>query len=169
MGAEKDWGGTLPQALMVAVPVLAVLVIYLWIRLERLRAPWQALLRAPGGQNLEAVLLEHLRERLKLESHVQNLDIRLTDLEAGMIGAKRHFGLVRYDAFDDVGGSQSFSLAMCDDRGDGAVLTSLIGRTDCRVYCKSLEAGRSERALSKEEEEALRAARDAGALASSPG
>jgi hypothetical protein len=65
---------------------------------------------------------------------------------------------VKYDAFEDVGGNQSFALAVYDDRGDGALITSLSGRTDCRVYCKPLIAGKSERNLSQEEQRAIQEA-----------
>lgn len=72
-----------------------------------------------------------------------------------MSTSKRHLGLVRFDAFEDVGGSQSFALALYDDHGNGAVLNGLIGRTDCRVYCKPLVSGRSDRTLSQEESRAV--------------
>ncbi|HVL40209.1 MAG TPA: DUF4446 family protein, partial [Fimbriimonadaceae bacterium] len=86
---------------------------------------------------------------------------RIVQLEEKVAGAKRHVGLVRYDAFEDVGGSQSFALAIYDDKGNGAVITSLVGRTDCRVYCKPLLNGRSERNLSQEEQRAIEAAASA--------
>lgn len=79
-----------------------------------------------------------------------------------MTGAKRHVGLVKYDAFEDVGGSQSFALALYDDKGDGALITSLVGRSDCRVYCKPLIGGKSERSLSQEEQRAIREAVQTG-------
>ncbi len=70
---------------------------------------------------------------------------RVDMLEEKMDGSKRHLGIVRYDAFDDVGGAQSFALALYDDRGDGVVVSSLVGRADCRVYGKPLRSGRSTR------------------------
>ena len=69
--------------------------------------------------------------------------------------AKSHLGLVRYDAFEDVGGNQSFALALYDDNGDGMIINGLIGRTDCRVYAKPLVGGRSDRNLSQEERRAI--------------
>jgi hypothetical protein len=68
-------------------------------------------------------------------------------------------GLVRYDAFEDVGGSQSFALAIYDENGDGAILTSIVGRADCRVYAKPLVKMQSERKLSQEEQRAINDAR----------
>ena len=70
----------------------------------------------------------------------------------------RHVGLLRYDAFEDVGGRLSFSCALLDDHADGVVLTSINGRQDTRVYAKPIAEGVSAYNLSNEEEEAIRQA-----------
>jgi hypothetical protein len=73
--------------------------------------------------------------------------------EAAM--ALKHLAVVRYDAFGDVGGHLSWSLALLDDHGDGAVLTSIHGRNEARAYAKSITGWRCEQQLSPEEEEAV--------------
>lgn len=73
--------------------------------------------------------------------------------------ALRHFAVVRYDAFGDMGGLLSFSAALMDDHGDGLVISSINGRTETRTYAKELTELRSEQSLSPEEEEAIRRAR----------
>ena len=73
--------------------------------------------------------------------------------------ALRHVSVVRYDAFPDVGGHQSWSVALLDDAGDGVVLTSIHGRSDARSYAKTVAAWSSEQPLSPEEEQALSHAR----------
>lgn len=70
----------------------------------------------------------------------------------------RRVALVRYDAFDDLGGRLSFSLALLDDRGNGVTLTSIASATDTRLYAKSLTDGVGEHTLSPEEEQAVKAA-----------
>ncbi len=72
-----------------------------------------------------------------------------------MESAKRYVGLVRYDAFSDVGGQQSFALAVYDERGDGFVISSLVGRSDCRVFSKSISRGKADRELTAEEQKAV--------------
>jgi hypothetical protein len=67
-------------------------------------------------------------------------------------------GLVRFDAFPDVGGEQSFALAMLDRDMTGIVLSSLYSRSDSRVYAKEITEGRSPNALSNEELDALKRA-----------
>lgn len=73
--------------------------------------------------------------------------------------ALRHVSVVRYDAFDDVSGRQSFTAAVLDDNGDGLVITSLHARGESRTYLKGVEAGRATGdgpdAFSPEEEQAV--------------
>ena len=73
--------------------------------------------------------------------------------------ALRHVGVVRYDAFGDMGGRMSFSAAFYDDGGNGLVISSINGRTETRTYAKPLVDLRSEHELSPEESQAIEAAR----------
>lgn len=70
----------------------------------------------------------------------------------------RHVGVVRFDAFQEVGGQLSFAVAFLNERGDGVVISSINGRSDSRVYAKPLMERRSEFPLSEEEEESIRQA-----------
>jgi hypothetical protein len=65
---------------------------------------------------------------------------------------------VRYNAFDKTGSDLSFTLALLNDQMDGFVLTSIFGREDSRVYAKPLLGGKSQYALSQEEQQAIKAA-----------
>ncbi|HSY14633.1 MAG TPA: DUF4446 family protein, partial [Jatrophihabitantaceae bacterium] len=84
--------------------------------------------------------------------------------------ALRNVALVRYDAFDEMAGRMSFSLALLDDDGDGVTLSAIAGRSDTRVYAKGVQGGAGEHDLSPEEQQAVGAAlrRPAGRLAQSP-
>jgi Protein of unknown function (DUF4446) len=73
-------------------------------------------------------------------------------------GSIRRVALLRYDAFEDVGGRLSFSCALLDEHGTGMVLTSINGRQETRVYAKPVSNGTSSYNLSVEEEEAIRRA-----------
>ena len=72
--------------------------------------------------------------------------------------ALRNVALVRYDAFADISGRMSFSLALLDGRGDGVTISAITGRTDTRVYAKGVAAGKGEHELSPEERQAVAAA-----------
>ena len=69
--------------------------------------------------------------------------------------------MVRYDAFGDMGGHLSWSVAVLDDDGDGVVLTSIHGRSDARTYAKSISGWTCDQQLSPEELEAIDRARPA--------
>jgi hypothetical protein len=79
-------------------------------------------------------------------------------MSVSMHTALRRSALVRYDAFDDLGGRLSFSLALMDDNGDGISLTSIASTSDTRLYAKSLAKGIGEHPLSPEEKQAVKAA-----------
>lgn len=149
-------------ASLAALAVAAVALGVLARRVARLQGGMRSILEGARGETLERMLYDHLRERVQIQSEVDGHALRLDKAEERLLSAKSHVGLVRYDAFEDVGGSQSFALAVFDDRGDGAIVTSIVGRADCRVYCKPLLGGRSERGLSNEEQRAIDEARNPG-------
>jgi uncharacterized protein DUF4446 len=107
---------------------------------------------------LRGVLEGQARHIQKLEQAVRALNATDRKQQVELEGAVRHVGLVRYDAFEDVGGRLSFSCAMLDDRANGVVVTSINGRQDTRVYAKPVNDGKSPYNLSVEEEEAIRQA-----------
>jgi hypothetical protein len=86
-------------------------------------------------------------------------EVQALRVEAG--DALRHLSVVRYDAFGDMGGHLSWSLALLDDGGNGVVLTSIHGRSEARTYAKNIASWSCEQALSPEEEEALKFVRSA--------
>ena len=94
-----------------------------------------------------------------LPEDVHGLRQEVAALKAESADALRHLSVVRYDAFGDVGGHLSWSLAVLDDAGHGVVLTSIHGRSEARTYAKSISSWSCEQQLSPEEEEAIEHAR----------
>jgi Protein of unknown function (DUF4446) len=91
----------------------------------------------------------------------ERLDGRLAGVEQGLQGAIAQRSLVRYDAYNELSGQQSMSIALLDGTASGIVLSCIHHRDQARVYAKQVRGGRSELELSPEEAEAVR-------LASSP-
>ena len=114
---------------------------------------------------LRGVLDGQARKIERLEQAVRTLNKTDKRQQTLIDGSVRHVALLRYDAFEDVGGRLSFSCAMLDDQGSGVVLTSINGRQETRVYAKPIAKGRSGYNLSSEEEEAIRQALEAPAEA----
>lgn len=88
----------------------------------------------------------------------QDLAATVQDLTSSVGTVLRRVALVRYDAFEDLGGRLSFSLALLDDAGNGIALTSIASTSDTRLYAKALTGGAGEHPLSPEEEQAVKAA-----------
>lgn len=94
-----------------------------------------------------------------LPEDVQGLRQEVAALRAESTYALKHLAVVRYDAFGDMGGHLSWSLAIADDEGNGVVLTSIHGRSEARTYAKSINGWSCDQQLSPEEDEAISAAR----------
>lgn len=108
-----------------------------------------------GGivENLAERLAETTARTERLMAHSAETDALLTRTVQGV-------GLVRFKAFQDTGGDQSFSLALTDGEGNGVVLSALYGRGATRLYAKPLEGWLSPKPLGEEEEQALAQARE---------
>lgn len=130
--------------------MIAVVVLSLVVALAAVALAVVALCRTavPAAGDAEA-----------LPADVEGLRREVAALRAEARDALRHLSVVRYDAFGDMGGHLSWSLALLDDSGHGVVLTSIHGRSEARTYAKTIVAWRCEQQLSPEEQEAVTAAR----------
>jgi Protein of unknown function (DUF4446) len=109
-------------------------------------------------ETLRGILQGQGEQMQRLERAIRALHATGKRQEVEIEGSVRNVALLRYDAFEDVGGRLSFSCALLDDHGDGVVLTSINGRQETRVYAKQVTQGTSSHNLSLEEEEAIRRA-----------
>ncbi|TDO33844.1 uncharacterized protein DUF4446 [Kribbella sp. VKM Ac-2527] len=90
-----------------------------------------------------------------VKSELRRLSKELEAARGEMRETLQHLAVVRYDAYGDMGGRLSWSMALLDDKGDGVVLTSINSRNDARSYAKEVKAFESDTKLSPEEEEAI--------------
>jgi Protein of unknown function (DUF4446) len=107
---------------------------------------------------LRGVLTGQAQRIDRLEQAVRTLNATDNRQQSTLEGSVQHVALLRFDAFEDVGGRLSFSCAMLDDHGTGVVLTSINGRQETRVYAKPVTHRTSSYNLSSEETEAIRLA-----------
>lgn len=106
-------------------------------------------------QGVSKELEKHLEE---LEEKIGELSQELAEFKNGMKKAVTKVGIVRFNPFGEGGGDQSFTLALLDEDNNGVVLTSHYLQEHNRMYGKPLLNRKSEYALSKEEEEAIKKA-----------
>jgi hypothetical protein len=142
--------------------VALVLATVAAVRIRRLRAEQRVVLGASGREDLvsHASSLQQAFEALhgRVEEVAARLDERMAAAEERLDGAIAYRALVRYDAYGELTGHQSTSLALLDAGHSGVVLSSIANRETARLYCKQVHAGEGELELSPEEAEAVRLA-----------
>jgi hypothetical protein len=147
---------TLTLVALVAIGLSVVAVLYAIANAGRAGG-------AVGGrvrldETLRGILQGQAEQVQRLERAIRALHAADKKQQTLIEGSVRKVALLRYDAFEDVGGRLSFSCALLDDQGSGVVLTSINGRQETRVYAKPVTQGTSSHNLSLEEEEAIRRA-----------
>jgi hypothetical protein len=149
-------GSTLTLVALVAIGLSVVAVVYAIANAGRAGG-------AVGGrvrldETLRGILQGQSQQIQRLERAIRALHGTDKKQQTQIEGSVRNVALLRYDAFEDVGGRLSFSCALLDDQGNGVVLTSINGRQETRVYAKPVTQGTSSHNLSLEEDEAIRRA-----------
>ena len=133
----------------------------LTMRIRRLRAEQRIVL---GDERTDLVghaagLQEAFLDlQQRTEDLAQHLEARMEEAEHRLDGALAYRALVRYDAYGELSGHQSTTIALLDAEHNGVVLSSIAHRDTARLYCKQVHGGRGEHQLSPEEEEAIRLA-----------
>jgi hypothetical protein len=163
---------TTTQGIVALAAAGLALVAFIWaavlaFKLRRLRSNQRAVLGQDGERDLveQATGLEaafvHLRDWVEETS--RRLEQRMGSAEGRIDGCVAHTSLVRYDAYNEMSGRQSSSVALLDARRSGVVVSSISHRDQARVYVKQVREGQSELELSPEEQEAIETAMGARA------
>jgi hypothetical protein len=139
----------------VAVAVVAVVLAIVSARSLRKVRRAQSVVLGAGRDDL-------VNFAVTLQTRMDDLHRVVDEVAGGLVrvdkridGALTHTALVRYDAYEDVGGQQSASLAVLDASRSGVVLTAIQGRDYARIYMKELDRGRAAVSLSPEEQQAV--------------
>jgi hypothetical protein len=151
------------ELLLVWIGILTILFIVgvVWIvdlqrRLRWLQRRREEMFAGGEGDSSMVAAFESLAARLsetnarteRLVAHAKQIDDMLAHAVQGV-------GLVRFRAFQDTGGDQSFALALADGEGNGVVISMLYGRGETRIYAKPVQGWLSPKPLGEEEEQAL--------------
>jgi len=137
--------------------LLLDLLLFIWLLFLRRgqRALASRFQELKGSQEWEKILSDHLAEIRLTVDRANELLQRSEEVEKRLEHTIQRVGVVRFNAFPDVGGDQSFAIALLDNHGDGVVISSLQGRTENRVYAKPLKRWDSSYNLSDEEKQAI--------------
>lgn len=162
MQLEPDLVALLAVVATVLAVVLAVVVVLLALRMRRLTRDYRAAIGPDAPEDLVAAVADQRAMLGRLREDIGTVHANTETLRELQRSAISRIGLVRYDAFPDMGGMLSFSAALLDERGDGVLISAINGRQETRAYGKPLVGGTSKHNLSDEEQDAVRAALDSG-------
>ncbi|HEX8464201.1 MAG TPA: DUF4446 family protein [Abditibacterium sp.] len=150
-----------PYLAPMCVGALALIVAqFIWVallskRLERQSKMVRQFFQGPNDEDMEGLLRRSMEVA---EVSAQRCETAMSEIEGlrHQFGAcVQRFALVRYDAFEDVTGQQSFSLVFLDGNHNGAAISSIFGRSSSRTFGKMIVNGQPEQNLTDEEQEAL--------------
>ena len=155
LGFDSDY-------LIIALAAIVVVMIVLWIvniiQIKKLKKNYKIFMKGKDAKSLEEVLIRRLDQvdSLILSNKQNEKDIQ--NIFANMKFTFQKVGLVKYDAFQEMGGKLSFSLALLNEKNDGFVLNAVHSREGCYTYIKEIVDGNSIIVLAEEEQEALKMA-----------
>ena len=136
-----------------------VLGIISLVKLSRIKTKLNIFFAGKDARNLETVLLNHSEELGVLDKEIQELFEISNRIHNLAMRSVHKVGIVRFNPFKDIGGDQSFALALLDGKDCGLVISSLHTREGTRIYSKPVTKGLSEKyTLTKEEEAAIKEA-----------
>ena len=144
--------------------VALLLGLVLFAKLRKLRGAQTVVLGTSGERDLvthaEGIEIAFVELRELVESTFAQVQSRLEGDEARIARGISRTAVIRYDAYNEMSGRQSSSMALLDEQGTGVVLSSILHRDQARLYVKGVRDGSPEVELSPEEDEAVKAALD---------
>lgn len=126
----------LPLALSGILLIWVIILTALYVKAVR---HYQKLTAGVTKENLMRVLQEHFSRIENLEESANTIKKNIEGIKKEDLTHIQRVGLIRFNPFDDTGGNQSFALALLDDHGDGAVVSSLHSRDTTRIYGKPVK------------------------------
>ncbi len=148
--------------LMITTIGLIGVIMYLYRTVQKIDERYKAFMKGEDGKTLERSFMRKFNQIEKMNDITTTLTEDIKKLEDVKNRSLIKYGIVKYDAFDDVGGKLSFSLALLDQTDTGFVLNAIHSKENCFLYIKEVMNGESYIILSDEEVQALRIARKYG-------
>ena len=144
----------------VAVAVLILLILFIitivnLVQINKLKKKYKKFMSGKNDQTLEDTIVSHLHEIGGLISSNASNEKNIAQLKNQIQFAFQKVGLVKYDAFQEMGGKLSFSLCLLNEKEDGFIINAMHSREGCYTYIKEVIAGNCVILLSDEEKEAL--------------
>ncbi len=150
---------TVVVALVGTIILLLILVGYLFGTCSSLKARYNSMMKGEQtGTSFEQMMLDHIAQTQEVKHENELISKKLKEVDALLQTAVTRVGVVRFCAFDNMGGDLSYAVALLDAYNNGVVFSSIFARADSRSYVKPIVAGKSTYPLTNEEDEALKKA-----------
>lgn len=156
--ALQNYSGILLLSLLILVIILLVCIFNLSLGLSRLNKKYKIFMKGKDGQSLEKLFKRKFDMIEKLASNGEINSENIQKIEKLYNSSLHKYGIVKYDAFEDMGGKLSFVLVLLDKDNTGFLLNAIHSRENCFLYIKEIVNGESYIMLSEEEIEALKRA-----------
>jgi hypothetical protein len=131
----------------------------LLLKIKKISKQSEMFFEGKNGKDLEAVINKNEQDLKKLDADIQELYTISNKINTLSQRSIHRVGVVRFNPFKDIGGDQSFSVALLDGKNTGITFSSLHTREGTRVYVKPILKGKSEKyTLTEEEEKAIQMA-----------
>ena len=143
--------------IVMAVLLIAALVIAICATMNyrRLKASYAAFMRGKDGKTMEESILDLMDEFDELSDTVRKNSLTIQKILKDMLDSYQKVGILKYDAFHEMGGKLSFAITLLDGNNNGFILNSVHSREGCYNYVKEIVKGESYIELSEEETESL--------------
>ena len=152
LGFDSDY---IIIGLAALVLILIILMIINVVQMSKLKKSYKIFMKGKNAKNLEDTLIKRLNQVDDLINANSANEKNIKTLFQNMQRTYQKMGLVKYDAFNEMGGKLSFSLAMLDVKNNGFIINAMHTREGCYTYIKEIIDGNSVIVLSGEEQEAL--------------
>ena len=153
-------GSYLVLGALVGILILFILLIVCLNKIRKLNKKYAAFMKGADGENLESIIMQRFREIDQLNETTGYLSEKLRIVNNTLLNTYQKMGIVKYDAFQEMGGKLSFSLALLDDENNGFIMTSMHTREGSYTYIKEIIKGESFVILAEEERSALEEAKN---------
>lgn len=152
-----DLGYLLIFAAVLTVIMIVVLIVLLMTisKVKKMKYRLNKLVKGKDSLSLEDEINELIEDNRYLKENTENNKKDISNLYRKLESAYQKIGLVKYDAFNQMGGQLSFSLALLDENNNGFIINSVHSTEGCYSYTKEIKNGISALSLGKEEKEAL--------------
>ena len=147
--------GILIIALFVLIIVLFILLINANMKYTRLKSSYNSFMRGKDGRTLEDSIFERFEELDNLTASTLKNRQAIRKINEEMMSNFQKVGILKYDAFHEMGGKLSFALTLLDGNNSGYIINSMHSREGCYNYIKEIVKGESYIELSEEEAESL--------------